>query len=153
MKKFFKVVYDNLFTIFVCSLFLGGVGYGYYCNFIEPNEIKQEVTALPLITQMRLYEQWEMSHISFDGSRTKEVNPYGNVDEPCYELTTKLGERFDYDYGTEAVILAKKCERYAEYDKTRAKYLADKEAEELAFEKREQAEADALDRLNDKPCN
>lgn len=138
--------------IFIVALF-SGIGFYLHVKYVEPNQIQQEVTLMPQYEQVRQYQIWEaVNRVRFGGEISKEHNPF-DLDKPCYILETKLGDEFDYDYGTEEVILAKKCERYAEYENSRAKFLADKEAEELAIEKKEQAQEDALDRLNEKSCN
>lgn len=152
MKKFGQFILDYAFIIFMILLFIAVSYYHFYCNFIEPNLIKQEVTVMDRGEQLRQYTQWEMVYrISYDGVQSKEKNPY-DITQSVYVVETTLGDEFDYDYGTEDVITKLKCERYAEYEKNRATYIAEKEAEELAKEKREQAEEDALDRLN-KSCN
>ena len=139
--------------IFIVALF-SGIGFYLHVKYVEPNQIQQEVTELLFHEKLRLYQDWEMSNRVFnDGRVSMKKNPYGDLDKPCYTLMTKLGDEFEYDYGTEDYILVKKCERYAEFEQNRAKFLADKEAEELAIEKKEQEQEDALDRLNEKSCN
>ncbi len=133
--------------IFIVALF-SGIGFYLHVKYVEPNQIQQEVTLMPQYEQVRQYQIWE----EVDRVSPKDHNPF-DLANPCYVLYTKLGDEFEYDYGTEEVILAKKCERYAEFEQNRAKYIADKEAEELAIEKKEQAQEDALDRLNEKSCN
>lgn len=157
MKNILSAVKENLWLTFLIVLFFITIGYWYYEKFVEPNQIQQEVTVMSMSEQLRQYEIWDVVN-GFqvkDGkiSISKEKNPFGDFKKPCYVLYTKLGDNYDYDYGTEEEILAKKCERYSEYEKSRAKFLADKEAEELAIEKKEQEQEDALDRLNEKSCN
>lgn len=152
MKKFGQFILDNLGILFLLLLFIAFTYYRFYCIFIEPNQIKQEVSVMDRGQQLRQYTQWEMvNRFVNDGVESKEKNPY-DINQSVYIVETTLGDEFDYDYGTEDVITKLKCERYAEYEKNRATYIAEKEAEELAKEKREQAEEDALDRLN-KSCN
>lgn len=157
MKNFLKNLSKNWEVTGIILAFFIAVGYWGYDKFIRPNIIIQEVTKLPANEQIAQYRQWEAFH-SFEKSHElstydkNERNPF-DLHKTVFCLVTRLGDNYDYDYGTEEVILAKKCERYAEYENNRAKFIADKEAQELAQEKREQELENALDRLNEKSCN
>lgn len=150
MKKFvLKYLSEVLFIVFL----FGGIGFYIYVKYVEPYQIKQEVIPMESYLQIRLYTGWESRHQPNKyGQPTTKVNPY-KLDEPFYVLTTKLGDKFESDYGTEADILKLKCQRYSEFEQSRKQYIADKEAEELVEEKKQQAQEDALDRLNEKSCN
>jgi hypothetical protein len=147
MKNILSKITFEVQLIIIIILAITTVSCYNITEYFSKYDIEQEVSVLPFNQQVRHYEIWE----AINGD-SKEPNPF-DLDKTCYVLETKLGDDFEYDYGTEAVILAKKCERYAEFEKNHDKLIADRDSIELAIEKTKQAQEDALDRLNEKSCN
>lgn len=158
MKKFVSENFLLIILVVVVSI------YAYWridSIFFEPNRIIQEVEVASKAERENIVSDWvtnsahkilhKRPNTLIDLDSLQKANPYNG--QIIYILTTKMDNVNIYDYGTEAEILAMKCERARAVKETVEAERRAKEIVARAEAQRDSLAEKVLERLNDKSCN
>ena len=146
MRNFFKSEFNVI--MFICAIaFLIIVGFKGYSLYAK-TQLSQEVNVLEDMDKYRRAYDWSRFHENDSINK----NPFF-TSKIIYELKTSFGNINNYNYGTEAEILAIKCKVAKETIEEDKLYQRLKIEAEQAEIRQDSLNELALERLNAKSCN